>query len=88
MGNSLSSDDFKCIGGESWYRVCDAVERNADLIGTMLQELSCHSIGKTLWRQPGDAWSVSRERIHSFFPSSEYPVIRELTKDMYVLEMS
>lgn len=87
MGNSLSSDDFKCIGGESWYRVCDAVDRNANLIGTMLQELSCHSIGKTLWRQSGDTRRVSRERVDSFFPSSEYPLIRESAKDMYVFRM-
>ena len=84
MGNSLSSDDFKCIGGESWYRVWDAVDRNANLVGTMLQELSCHSIGKTLWRQSGDPRRVSRERVDSILPSSEYQALREPTKDMYV----
>ncbi len=50
MGNSLSSDDFKCIGGETWYKVFHWNWMRDYIVGTLLQELSCHSNSETLWR--------------------------------------
>lgn len=85
MGNSLSSDDFKCIGGEVWYKVGLQRRRACNGIGALLQEFPRYDNQQVVRRQARHRRRLPQQRVHSFLSRPEHSFVRESAQHLYAL---